>query len=395
MKQVKGKYRRLENGLPYRLPEDLDNGHNPSCFPVTDDDIELTKAPKMDVSEFSKYDWRDGVINKDNKTHEIEMKDERDQIIKQNNPNPYRDKVEEKIKHIRENEERRMNLEAGWHCEKDEDKVKLSPAPKTNVPIKGYNCNNNMSFAELEKERSHGPILDMFIQDGKEHEAEQIKKNVKKMMERGMLSEKEEKVIREKFGKTKKEYEAPNCEVLEPDKTEEWKGHTPEGDLGVTDYSIPGDICLSLRKHGWFVCNKNENPFIWESRYEELRKTKEEPSFTDRVKRCFGLDCYNTASYVSTGEDYEIQPNSFADIVWKLNDLHERKNHDYGNAAHESYKEFGLISYIIRLNDKMKRLKSLTKPGAEQQVKEESIVDTLMDLAAYSIMAIESLKSDE
>ena len=86
-------------------------------------------------------------------------------------------------------------------------------------------------------------------------------------------------------------------------------------------------------------------------------------------------------------------PGDFDGICRDLMALHARKNKDYGNAAHESYKEFGLISYIIRLNDKMKRLKSLTKPRAEQEVKSESIEDTLMDLAAYAIMAIESLRS--
>lgn len=86
-------------------------------------------------------------------------------------------------------------------------------------------------------------------------------------------------------------------------------------------------------------------------------------------------------------------PGDFDGICRDLMALHARKNKDYGNAAHESYKEFGLISYVIRLNDKMKRLKSLTKPGVEQEVKNESIEDTLMDLAAYAIMAIESLRS--
>ena len=82
----------------------------------------------------------------------------------------------------------------------------------------------------------------------------------------------------------------------------------------------------------------------------------------------------------------------FDGILDEIKDLHARKNNDYGNAAHESFKEFGIISYVIRLNDKMKRLKSLTKPGAEQQVADEKIEDTLMDLAAYAIMAIESLR---
>jgi hypothetical protein len=73
--------------------------------------------------------------------------------------------------------------------------------------------------------------------------------------------------------------------------------------------------------------------------------------------------------------------------------LHAKKNHDYGNAAHESYEEFGIISYVITLNNKMKRLKTLTKSGVEREVNDESIEDTLIDLAAYAIMAVESLRS--
>ena len=84
---------------------------------------------------------------------------------------------------------------------------------------------------------------------------------------------------------------------------------------------------------------------------------------------------------------------SFETIALELIDLHNRKNNDYGNAAHQSYKEFGIISYVIRLNDKLNRLKSLTKPGATMKVQDESIIDTLKDLAAYAIMAIESLST--
>jgi arginine utilization protein RocB len=82
---------------------------------------------------------------------------------------------------------------------------------------------------------------------------------------------------------------------------------------------------------------------------------------------------------------------TFDRICHEIMELHERKNKDYGNAADASFKEFGIVSYVIRLNDKLNRLKSLTKPGATMEVKDESIIDTLKDLAAYSIMAIESL----
>ena len=81
----------------------------------------------------------------------------------------------------------------------------------------------------------------------------------------------------------------------------------------------------------------------------------------------------------------------FDSIAQEICDLHRKKNSDYGDAAYESYKEFGITSYVIRLGDKYRRLQSLTSPGKEQQVKSESIQDTLMDLAAYAIMAIEAI----
>ena len=41
----------------------------------------------------------------------------------------------------------------------------------------------------------------------------------------------------------------------------------------------------------------------------------------------------------------------------------------------------------VRISDKLNRLDSLTAPGREAQVKEETVLDTLLDLASYAIMA--------
>lgn len=68
-----------------------------------------------------------------------------------------------------------------------------------------------------------------------------------------------------------------------------------------------------------------------------------------------------------------------------LNDLYTSKNKDYGDSFGKSYKEYGLTMLCIRLEDKLNRLKSLVKNGTAQ-VKDESIEDTLLDLANYSIM---------
>ena len=62
------------------------------------------------------------------------------------------------------------------------------------------------------------------------------------------------------------------------------------------------------------------------------------------------------------------------------------KNADYGDSFAKSYEEFGLTAPVVRMSDKMERLKSLSK--AEARVKDESIRDTLIDLANYAIMTV-------
>lgn len=70
-----------------------------------------------------------------------------------------------------------------------------------------------------------------------------------------------------------------------------------------------------------------------------------------------------------------------------LADLYRRKNADYGDSFGKSFQEYGMAMPCIRLEDKLNRLKSLTKNGGAQ-VKDESIQDTLLDLANYAIMTV-------
>lgn len=88
----------------------------------------------------------------------------------------------------------------------------------------------------------------------------------------------------------------------------------------------------------------------------------------------------------------------------ELNKLYERKNHDYGDSFHKMFMEEGMGMCRIRLGDKLNRFKTLSRIYAdriritklaapEQKVPDESIRDTLMDLANYAIMTI--LELDE
>lgn len=70
----------------------------------------------------------------------------------------------------------------------------------------------------------------------------------------------------------------------------------------------------------------------------------------------------------------------------ELNDLYAKKNADYGDSFGKSYEEFGPVMAAIRMGDKLNRYKALIK--ARQQVKDESIRDTLIDLANYAVMTV-------
>ena len=76
-----------------------------------------------------------------------------------------------------------------------------------------------------------------------------------------------------------------------------------------------------------------------------------------------------------------------AKICEQLNEIYAKKNHDYGDSFGISFKEEGMAMVRIRLGDKFNRFKTLSR-GGEQQVKDESIRDTLIDLANYAIMTL-------
>jgi hypothetical protein len=80
-------------------------------------------------------------------------------------------------------------------------------------------------------------------------------------------------------------------------------------------------------------------------------------------------------------------------ICQKLNELYINKNRDYGDNFGRGYKEYGMLMPVIRLEDKLNRVKSLIKN--EAAVKDESLIDTLMDLANYSIMTIIELEGEK
>jgi hypothetical protein len=79
-----------------------------------------------------------------------------------------------------------------------------------------------------------------------------------------------------------------------------------------------------------------------------------------------------------------------AEICAELNEIYGRKNADYGDSFGETFRKLGIISAVTRITDKVNRLQSLCVRAA--QVEDESIRDTLLDLANYAVMSVIELE---
>jgi hypothetical protein len=85
----------------------------------------------------------------------------------------------------------------------------------------------------------------------------------------------------------------------------------------------------------------------------------------------------------------------FYKLLEQMAALHSRKNHDYAGTKDplrnlKASERMGIapaIGVLVRLQDKMSRLESFAQQG-ELLVKDESVEDTLMDLAVYSLLSI-------
>lgn len=84
-----------------------------------------------------------------------------------------------------------------------------------------------------------------------------------------------------------------------------------------------------------------------------------------------------------------------SEICNYLNGLYAAKNADYGNSFGDTYADLGIISAVTRITDKTNRLKSLCKPGTDIHVLDESVRDTLLDLANYAIMTVLEIDAQE
>lgn len=85
------------------------------------------------------------------------------------------------------------------------------------------------------------------------------------------------------------------------------------------------------------------------------------------------------------------ESNPFKDYTNHLAEILKEKNDAYDDSFTKSLDEDGLLVLKIRLSDKFNRVSSLIKKGKLKE-NDESLEDTLLDMAGYSILALKYLK---
>lgn len=76
----------------------------------------------------------------------------------------------------------------------------------------------------------------------------------------------------------------------------------------------------------------------------------------------------------------------FDSIVDYMSDTYRAKNSDYGDSVGDTYNKFGDVSFLTRITDKYNRILSLSDKGECGEVKDESLDDTILDLANYCVL---------
>lgn len=81
-------------------------------------------------------------------------------------------------------------------------------------------------------------------------------------------------------------------------------------------------------------------------------------------------------------------------LTEEIHETYLQKNAAYGNSFGDTYKKLGIISAVTRMSDKYNRIVNLaTHPDVDKG--DESIRDSLADLANYCLMTIMEIEGYE
>ena len=70
--------------------------------------------------------------------------------------------------------------------------------------------------------------------------------------------------------------------------------------------------------------------------------------------------------------------------------LTTKKNNDYASSSDPfaNFKEFGELGILVRLSDKFARLRNALHDRKDMAVSDETVEDTVLDLATYAVLLL-------
>ena len=148
-------------------------------------------------------------------------------------------------------------------------------------------------------------------------------------------------------------------------------------------------IVDTLEEMGWTVVQDGLTQALWEEKelLDEIRPTYRE-WISDPENR------KNARKVVISGTHM-----SFTAILDEIEEMHDKKQQDYGRvedpyANVRASEDFGIpawVGTIVRANDKMRRLQKFAQ---DQTLVNESVEDSLLDLAVYAIIALDLYRQE-
>lgn len=92
-------------------------------------------------------------------------------------------------------------------------------------------------------------------------------------------------------------------------------------------------------------------------------------------------------------DNFNLNFENHKKLCNEIHELYKLKNANYGNSFSELFEEFEMLYVVPRLVEKTNRIKTLTM-NKDLDYDDESIRDSLLDLANYSIMTVMELDKD-
>lgn len=149
------------------------------------------------------------------------------------------------------------------------------------------------------------------------------------------------------------------------------------------------DLCI-------FVVKDNYQPIFVEIEINKnFPKTSIRTAFEPFKNENFYTNPFTQSHFEgkSTTQSDDIPENvkEFRDIANGLASLYEKKNRNYGDSFGKSIEKYGKISALTRISDKFNRLENAIL-SKDFDPDDESLEDTLLDMASYCIMTSMALK---